>query len=75
MLVLLDYPLQSLIVFSIAPTILGLYSYYRASQNKRKRSAQEQEVFVRESIRKGVVFGLVADISLLCAILLAFSAG
>jgi hypothetical protein len=75
MLLLSDYPLQSLIIFSIAPTILGLYSYYQASQDKDKRTAQEQEVFVQASIRKGVVSGLAADIGLLCIILLAFSAG
>jgi len=75
MFLLYEYPLQILIIFSIPPTILGLYSYFVASQNKEKRSAQEQEAFVQASIRRGVVYGLVADIVFLCIILVLPDSG
>ena len=70
---LLEYfPIQSLILFSIAPILGALQGYHKANELKTSGQARENEGFLRVS--KGIGIGLLIDLLLLCFVLVFFTA-
>ena len=65
------YPIKSIILFSIAPIIGGLFGYSQVVERREKGETQENEGLQR--VYKGIGIGLLIDLPMLCYFLIFWS--
>ena len=74
MYILSEYPLQFLLIFSIAPIIGGVVGYSIAIIKQLDNKSPEERIAKIESlVYKSIGIGILIDLPFLCIVLVLFS--